>query len=71
MHRVRFSNEVDGIEPGDTGQDLRTFTCSHCRRAQRSLIDSAETEARLEPQRANRAVTYEIYGGCMIPKRAK
>jgi hypothetical protein len=63
--------KLTAIEPTDTGQDLRTFTCSHCRRVRRSLIDSAVTEAWLEPQRANRAVTYEIHDGCMIRKPAK
>jgi hypothetical protein len=63
--------KLAAIEPSDTGQDLRTYSCSHCRRVQRRLIDSAVTKAWLEPQRANRAVTYEIHDGCMIPKSAK
>jgi hypothetical protein len=63
--------KLAAIEPSDTGQDLRTYTCSHCRRVQRRLIENAVTEAWLEPQRANRAVTHEIHGGCMIPKSAK
>lgn len=27
------------------GQDLRTFTCPHCRRVQRHIIESTVTEA--------------------------
>jgi hypothetical protein len=63
--------KLAAIEPSDAGQDLRTFTCSHCRRVQRHLIDSAVTEAWLEPHRANRAVTYEIHDGCLVPKPAR
>jgi hypothetical protein len=43
--------KLTAIEPGGAGQDLRFFTCSHCRRVQRHLIDSTVTEAWLEPQR--------------------
>ena len=39
------------IEPSNTlGQDLRTFSCPQCRRVQRHTIDSAVTEAWLEPK---------------------
>ncbi|SDS85034.1 hypothetical protein SAMN05444158_3443 [Bradyrhizobium canariense] len=63
------------IEPGGTGQDLRTFACPRCKRVQRHLIESAVTEAWLEPKLAIRArngsaVTYEVRGGRMIPKQA-
>ena len=61
------------IEPGALGQDRRFFTCPHCRRVQRHLIDSAVTDAWAEPQRVIKqcAVTYEIHNGCMIPKPAQ
>jgi hypothetical protein len=59
---------LTAIEPSDTGQDLRTFTCKHCRRVQRHFIDSAVTEAWLEPKR--KAVTHDVRDGCLIPKSA-
>jgi hypothetical protein len=62
--------KLSAIEPSSTGHDLRTFTCPQCRRVQRHLIESAVTEAWLDPQRGN-AVTHEIKGGRMISKRAK
>jgi hypothetical protein len=68
--------KLSAIEPSSTGQDLRTFTCLACRRVQRHLIESAVTEAWLEPvhaikvKRAN-AITHDIRDGCMISKPAK
>jgi hypothetical protein len=38
------------IEPSTLGQDLRTFTCPRCKRAQRYIIDSAVTEAWVAPK---------------------
>jgi hypothetical protein len=43
---------LTAIEPGGLGQDLRTFTCPKCKQVERHVIDSAVTEAWLEPQRA-------------------
>lgn len=40
--------KLTAIEPRDTGQDLRTFTCPHCKRIQRHIIESAVTEAWLQ-----------------------
>jgi hypothetical protein len=62
--------KLSAIEPSSTGHDLRTFTCPQCRRVQRHLIESAVTEAWLDPQRGN-AVIHEIKGGRMISKLAK
>jgi hypothetical protein len=61
------------IEPSDTGRDLRTFTCSHCSRVQRHIIETTVTEPWLEPKRAveaplRKAVTYEVIKGRLIPK---
>jgi len=61
------------IEPSESGEDHRTFTCPRCKRVQRHLMDSSVTEARLEPTlsikgRHGHAVTYEIHDGRMIPK---
>jgi hypothetical protein len=61
------------IEPGSTGQDLRTFTCPICKRVQSLFIESIVTEAWLEPQRAikdrrENAVSHAIHDGRMIPK---
>ena len=61
--------KLTAIEPAGAGQDRRLFTCPHCRRVQRHIIDSTVTEAWVEPQRG--AVTYEIHNGCMIPKPVK
>jgi hypothetical protein len=66
---------LTAIEPGGLGQDLRTFTCEKCKRAERHIIESAVTEKWLQPQRAikarhGNAVTHED-DGRMIPKRAK
>jgi hypothetical protein len=44
--------KLTAIEPGDTGQDLRTFACPQCKRIQRHVIESAVTEAWLEPKHA-------------------
>ena len=49
---------LTAFEPSDTGQDLRTFTCPQCKRVQRHVIESAVTEAWLNPRRGN-AVTHE------------
>jgi len=38
------------IEPSHMGQDLRTFTCPHCRRVQRHIIESTVTEAWPKPR---------------------
>jgi hypothetical protein len=43
--------KLSAIEPSDTGQDLRTFTCPACKRVQRHIIESTVTEAWLEPRR--------------------
>jgi hypothetical protein len=67
--------KLSAIEPSYTGRDLRTFVCPKCKRIQQSVIESALTEPRLDPERAidvgqGNAVTYEIRHGCMIPKAA-
>jgi hypothetical protein len=68
--------KLSAIEPSSTGQDLRTFTCLICKRVQRHIIESLVTEAWLEPQhtikarRAN-AVTHEIHGGRIVPKKTR
>jgi hypothetical protein len=36
---------LTAIEPGALGHDLRTYTCPHCRRVQRHIIESTATEA--------------------------
>jgi hypothetical protein len=64
------------IEPSYTGRDLRTFTCPHCSRVQRHIIESTVTKAWLEPKRAvelrqRKAVTHEVSKGRLIPKSAK
>jgi len=66
--------KLSAIEPSSTGQDLRTFTCPICKRVQVHTIESMVTEAWLEPQRAikgrhKNAVTHEIRGGRMIPRK--
>jgi hypothetical protein len=43
--------KLTAIEPGGVGQDLRFYTCPHCRRVQRHFLDSAVTEAWLGPGR--------------------
>ena len=68
---IKFS----AIEPSYTDRDLRTFVCPKCKKVQRHTIESASTEAWLDPERAidvgkGNAVTYEIRDGCMIPKPA-
>jgi hypothetical protein len=40
--------KLTAIEPSNTGQDLRTFSCPHCKRVQRHIIASAVTAAWLE-----------------------
>ena len=40
--------KLSAIEPGRRGRDLRTFTCPHCSRIQRHIIESAVTDAWLE-----------------------
>ncbi len=42
--------KLSAIEPSSTGKDLRTFTCPECRRVQRHIVESAGTEAWLEPK---------------------
>jgi hypothetical protein len=42
--------KLTAIEPSATGQDLRTFTCQHCSRIQRHIIESAVTDAWLAPK---------------------
>jgi hypothetical protein len=37
--------KLSAIEPSSMGRDLRTFTCPHCRRVQRHIIESTVTEA--------------------------
>jgi hypothetical protein len=69
---IKFS----AIEPSYTDRDLRTFVCPKCKKVQRHTIESALTEAWLDPERAIdvgkvNAVTYEIRDGRMIPKPAK
>jgi hypothetical protein len=68
--------KLTAIEPSDAGQDLRTFTCPQCKRVQRHIIESAVTEAWLEPLRAVKVrrrdgVTHEIHDGRMVAKSAK
>jgi hypothetical protein len=68
--------KLTAVEPSDVGQDLRTFTCPQCMRVQRHIIESAVTEAWLEPLRAVRVrhrdgVTHEIHNGRMVAKAAK
>jgi hypothetical protein len=46
--------KLTAIEPSMCGQDLRTFSCPHCRRVERHIIESAVTEAWLEPKRAEK-----------------
>jgi hypothetical protein len=53
---------LTAIEPGGLDQDLRTFTCPKCERVERHIIDSAVTEAWLEPQRASRAIALDHRG---------
>ena len=65
--------KLSAIEPGSTGQDLRTFTCPICKRVQAHFMESNVTEAWLEPQRAIKDrpesdVTHEIHYGRMISK---
>jgi hypothetical protein len=65
---------LTAIEPSASSQDLRTFTCPKCKRVQRHIIDSAVTEAWIEPQRAiktRNAVTHDVRVGRMIPKPAR
>jgi hypothetical protein len=68
--------KLSAIEPSSTGQDLRTFTCPECKRVQRHVIESAVTEAWLEPKRAvkvrsGNAITHEIHDGHLIVKPAR
>lgn len=66
--------KLSAIEPSSAGQDLRTFACPICGRVQVHIIESRVTEAWLEPQRVikdhqKNAITNEIHGGRMIPKK--
>jgi hypothetical protein len=68
--------KLSAIEPSDIGRDLRTFTCPHCARVQRHIIEANVTEAWLAPKRAIRlrqgkAVSHEVDRGRLIPKPAK
>jgi hypothetical protein len=45
------SMKLKAIEPSDGGKDLRTFGCPACKRVERHIIESAVTEAWLEPRR--------------------
>jgi len=40
------------IEPGDTGQDLRTYSCPACKGVQQHVIASAVTVAWLATKQA-------------------
>jgi hypothetical protein len=40
------------IEPGDTGQDLRTYSCPACKGVQQHVIGSAVTVAWLASKQA-------------------
>jgi len=66
--------KLAAIEPSSTGQDMRTFACPNCKRVQVHIIESAVTEAWLDPKRdgagTKNAATHDIHEGCMIPKRA-
>ena len=42
--------KLTAIEPSTLGQDLRIFTCPHCRRVQQHIIDSTVTEAWSKPR---------------------
>jgi hypothetical protein len=42
--------KLRAIEPSDPSHDLRTFACLQCQRVQRHVIESAVTEAWLEPK---------------------
>jgi hypothetical protein len=68
--------KLTAIEPSDSGRDLRTFTCLHCARVQRHIIESAVIEAWVEPKRAikigpGKAITHAVDKGRLIPKLAK
>jgi hypothetical protein len=68
--------KLTAIEPSNTGQDLRTFTCPQCKRVQRHVIESAVTEAWLGPKHAAKgrhqnSATHEVRDGRMIPKPAE
>ena len=67
--------KLTAIEPSDTGHDLRTFTCPHCERVQRHIIESAVTEAWIDRQRAANvrqgSVSYQVRDGRMTPKIPK
>ena len=41
------------IEPSDRGLDLQIFGCPKCSRVQRHFVDSAVTEAWLEPSQGH------------------
>jgi hypothetical protein len=59
--------KLSAVEPSSTGHNLRTFTCPNCRRVQRHIIESAVTEAWLEPKQKN-AISHDIVGDRMIAK---
>ena len=65
--------KLSAIEPGNTGQDLRTFTCQICKTVQVHTIESIVTEAWLEPQHAikgrhEHVITHGIHDRHIIPK---
>jgi hypothetical protein len=47
----RSPMKLTAIEPSGLGQELRTFSCPRCKRVERHIIDSAVTEAWLEPMK--------------------
>jgi hypothetical protein len=63
--------KLSAIEPSSAGHDLRTFSCAGCKRVERHIIESAVTEAWLQPKRAARhanAATHRVIDGHMIMK---
>jgi hypothetical protein len=45
--------KLRAIEPGDTGNDLRTYTCPACKRVEEHVIASAVTVVWLAPKQAS------------------
>jgi hypothetical protein len=45
--------KLTAIEPSSPCQDLRTFNCPECKRVQRHVIESAVTEAWIEPKQTS------------------
>jgi hypothetical protein len=44
---------LTAIEPSTLGQDLRTFTCTECKRVQQHIIESAVIEAWIAPKQTS------------------